>query len=307
MGVSYYEILGIEVTASQGEIKKAYFRLMKSHHPDKHGQQDDPISRLINEAYEILGNPEKRRAYDGKGRGSSSSARTENASDNRRQETRTKPKEERHEKTSGFQSRTKQTRQDQATAKKRPCRECGGRGKVADNRQRKFYISGINLETTCTHCQGSGYEPEQVYLPPGRRYCHKCNGFSKYKKDLSIAVMWERCSHCEGKGLEPIPVDLPTGRKHCSGCNGYGKRKRDLGITKMWERCERCEGNGLEPIPVSLPADRRHCSKCRGFKKYLKSSNSYGFSLGFEMWLHCDECYGTGIEPLPNEQRRRYF
>lgn len=57
-----YETLEIEKTATAKEIKKAYFRLSKLHHPDKGG--DEHLFKEISAAYEILSDPEKRKQYD---------------------------------------------------------------------------------------------------------------------------------------------------------------------------------------------------------------------------------------------------
>lgn len=60
--MDYYNILGISRSASSDEIKKAYRKLAMEHHPDKGG---DPIKfQQINEAYETLGDANKRAAYD---------------------------------------------------------------------------------------------------------------------------------------------------------------------------------------------------------------------------------------------------
>jgi molecular chaperone DnaJ len=62
----YYEILGISRGASDAEIKKAYRKLAKENHPDLHPGDKAAETRFkeINEAYEILSNPDKRARYD---------------------------------------------------------------------------------------------------------------------------------------------------------------------------------------------------------------------------------------------------
>jgi len=61
--VDYYDILGVSKNASDAEIKRAYRRLAQEYHPDKH-KGDDKKFREINEAYQVLSDPEKRRQYD---------------------------------------------------------------------------------------------------------------------------------------------------------------------------------------------------------------------------------------------------
>lgn len=58
----YYNILGVSKDASNIEIKKAYLKLAKTHHPDKGGDKEK--FQKINEAYETLSNSEKRNIYD---------------------------------------------------------------------------------------------------------------------------------------------------------------------------------------------------------------------------------------------------
>lgn len=61
----YYRILQITPDASQEEVKKAYRRLAKVHHPDVSGSvREEVVIHELNEAYRTLGNPEKRAEYD---------------------------------------------------------------------------------------------------------------------------------------------------------------------------------------------------------------------------------------------------
>lgn len=60
--MDYYNILGVNKTATPDEIKNAYRKLASKHHPDKGG--DTPTFQKIEEAYRILSDPEKRKQYD---------------------------------------------------------------------------------------------------------------------------------------------------------------------------------------------------------------------------------------------------
>jgi curved DNA-binding protein len=66
----YYKVLGVDKTASQDDIKKAYRKLVREYHPDvsKH-KNADAMTKDLNEAYGVLGDVEKRAAYDELGQG----------------------------------------------------------------------------------------------------------------------------------------------------------------------------------------------------------------------------------------------
>lgn len=64
--IDYYKILGVDKSIPQDDIKAAYRKRSKQFHPDLH--PDDPKAKakfqLLNEAYAVLGDPEKRKKYD---------------------------------------------------------------------------------------------------------------------------------------------------------------------------------------------------------------------------------------------------
>ena len=62
----YYEVLGVTRTVTEVEMKSAYRKLALKYHPDRNPGDKSAESKFkeINEAYEVLGDPEKRKKYD---------------------------------------------------------------------------------------------------------------------------------------------------------------------------------------------------------------------------------------------------
>ena len=64
--IDYYKILGVDKSIPQKDVKKAYLKRAKQFHPDLH--PDDPKAKAkfqaLNEAYDVIGDPEKRKKYD---------------------------------------------------------------------------------------------------------------------------------------------------------------------------------------------------------------------------------------------------
>src|SRR4051812_18097913 len=62
----FYDVLGVERTASDDEIKKSYRKLAMTYHPDRNNGSKEAEERFksITEAYDVLRDPQKRAAYD---------------------------------------------------------------------------------------------------------------------------------------------------------------------------------------------------------------------------------------------------
>ena len=63
---SHYDVLGVPSTATQSEIKTAFYRLSKEFHPDRNPDSPAAVEKFkrVSAAYEVVGNPEQRRRYD---------------------------------------------------------------------------------------------------------------------------------------------------------------------------------------------------------------------------------------------------
>lgn len=190
-----YEVLGITTTASQSEIKKAYFKLAKEHHPDKGGDADK--FKEIQGAYEVLSNSEKKELYDKYGldglSGSGGSGMDPFADlfgglFGRRQGGGGRPQQK---KVKPVVKEIKVKLEDVYNGKmmriphqrKKVCGECDGKG-------------GKNAKK-CTKCKGHGVVEKIVQLGPGflsssRVACPDCQGEGiTYAKE-------DKCKNCKG-------------------------------------------------------------------------------------------------------------
>lgn len=224
----YYEILGVSRDASPDEIKKAYRRLAVQYHPDKEGGDEEKFKE-INEAYEVLRDPQKRQRYDqfghaGVGGGASGNPfgggfggfGAENISfdfgdlgdifssffgtgpSRRRQPDRGRDVEVEIE--IGFEEAVFGTERDIKIDLEDTCDHCGG----------KTVEPGYELKT-CSSCKGSGQVVNVMRTIFGNiqqaAVCPTCKGSGK--------VPEKACTVCHGKGTrhkrQELTIKIPAG------------------------------------------------------------------------------------------------
>lgn len=227
----YYEVLGVQKSASDDEIKKAFRKLAVQYHPDKDGGNEEKFKE-INEAYEVLKDKQKRQRYDQFGHagvGGASGAGYGGGNP--------------FEGFGGFGGQGQNvhfdfgdgglgdlfgsffgggTRADRA----------GSRGRdvevsiVLSFEEAVFGIEktiNLTLDDTCAHCKGSTVEPGFEL-----KTCDTCKGSGQQARVMNTIFgpiqQAVTCQTCHGRGKIP--------EKICSVCAGRGvvRGRRDLKI-----------------------------------------------------------------------------
>jgi molecular chaperone DnaJ len=220
----YYEVLGIEKSASKDEIKKAYRKLSKKYHPDLNKEPGaEEKFKEIAEAYEVLSDDQKRARYDQFGHqdpnqgfggfgGFSGSEGFGGFEDifssffGGGGRTRRDPNAPRkgddlqYRMTISFEEAVFGKEKEIEIPREETCDSCHGTGAKP----------GTSKET-CSHCNGSGQTSETVNTPFGqmvnRRTCSHCQGTGQ--------IIKEKCSTCHGAGTvkkrKKIKVNIPAG------------------------------------------------------------------------------------------------
>ncbi len=215
----YYKILGVDPSASQEEIKKAYRKLVLKYHPDRNPGDKEAEERFkeINEAYEVLGDPEKRAQYDSMRSGFGGRFGEDFAQDLGfdsfsdffkdifdeffgfgRRASRPHPEagaDLRYELEITFEEAARGTERVIRIPKLSPCPSCGGTG-----------AKGGRLHV-CPTCGGRGTISYREGFFSIRRTCHSCGGTGR--------VIREYCPRCGGSGTvrveKSISVKIPPG------------------------------------------------------------------------------------------------
>ena len=220
MPADYYEVLGVPRTAPEGDIKRAYRQLARKYHPDV---AEDKVAaenhfKEINEAYEVLSDPQKRANYD----------RFGHAGDNAGGFG------------AGFAPEGFGDIFDMFFGQARAAAGAGGAAERANGPQRGSdlrYDIEITLEeafagtqreisfrhlASCTTCKGNGAEPGTLVVP-----CDRCNGTGIARQvrqtPLGQFVTQTTCGKCGGDGqVVPQP---------CHVCRGRGRVESDKTLT----------------------------------------------------------------------------
>ncbi|MBQ9756392.1 MAG: molecular chaperone DnaJ [Clostridia bacterium] len=245
MAKDYYKILGVDKSASQDDIKKAYRKLARQYHPDLHPNDNVAAEKFkeINEANEVLSDETKRKNYDtfgdpngnmggfggGGAGGFSGFGGFEDifgdifggfGGGRSRAQTKTKGEDLTLEITLSFLDAAKGCRREVVYTRNQTCTECKGTG-----------AKGGTAYKTCPTCGGSGQVEyttsngffRQVSVKP----CTDCHGTGK--------KIIEPCKECSGRGYTKantkLTFDIPAGADNGSYIRkaGYGEASRNGG------------------------------------------------------------------------------
>lgn len=223
----YYEILGVSKSATAEEIKKAYRKLALKYHPDKGGGKESEAKfKEINEAYQILSDPQKRQTYDQFGTaGFGQGGGNYNWNDF----------------SSGFSNGGFNINLD----------DLGGLGDIFEmftgGTRTRRQTKGSDIEAAITidfNDAVKGVERELVL--DKFNICEKCKGAGGEGQ--------KSCSKCGGQGAVRVERQTPFGTfaqtATCEVCSGTGKT--------VEKPCEKCHGAGRikerKSIKIKVPA-----------------------------------------------------
>ncbi|KAG7222539.1 hypothetical protein INR49_031654 [Caranx melampygus] len=215
----FYEVLGVARSASQKDIKKAYYQLAKKYHPDTN--PDDPEAKekfaKLAEAYEVLSDEVKRKQYDTYGAAGFDPGRAG-------------PGQQQYYRAGGASI------DPEELFRKIFGEFTGGMGFGDFNsmfEQRPEFVMeltfaeaakgankelSVNIEDACPRCHGKGSEPGTKVSQ-----CHYCNGTGMESINTGPFMMRSTCRRCGGKGSI---ITTP-----CALCRGSGQTKRRQTVT----------------------------------------------------------------------------
>ncbi len=213
----YYDVLGVKRDTSADEIKQAYRRLAIQHHPDKNpgNKQAEEKFKEINEAYEVLSNPQKKSLYDqhghaGSGQGGGGPAGFGGGGFGG------------FEDAGGlgdvFSDFFEGIFRSGSGTRRRGTRR-GSDIQVDHSITLKEVLEGteatirLNKQETCPTCRGSGAK-----AGTGLKTCSECLGSGQISMNRGFIIFSQTCPRCQGQGQI---LELP-----CPSCRGSGLTSR---------------------------------------------------------------------------------
>jgi DnaJ-class molecular chaperone len=204
MGKDYYKILEVEKTASDKDIKNAYFRLAKEWHPDKNPHRIEEATKKFNdisEAYNVLKDPSKRKTYDNFGEAGLDENNNMNGGNGPfgfDPFSMFKEFFQKENDVPDIQVNIRLTLEELYTGTKKKvkfdrftlCKSCNAKGALGDNIEcKKCDGKGMTvnrtpmgfMQSTCRMCSGSGVDPKAPK-------CKDCNSKTCTQESYSLTI-----------------------------------------------------------------------------------------------------------------------
>jgi molecular chaperone DnaJ len=237
----YYKTLGVDKKASAEEIKKAYRKLARRYHPDRNPDDKQAEERFkeISQAYDVLGDPEKRKQYDsGTGPFAAGGAGGPGFGG-----------------FGNFDFDASSMGDILSNLFGRGGAAGGPGGAAAGRRARTRPQRGGDLETEVRLSFDQSVAGAQIPLSvPTAGTCPTCHGTGA-KPGTTPKV----CPRCEGRGIETQGQGMFSISQPCSQCGGSG--------TVIEDPCPTCHGAGavrsVKKFRVNIPAGVREGSRIR--------------------------------------------
>jgi molecular chaperone DnaJ len=215
-----YEVLGVQKTASQDDIKKAYRKLAREYHPDRNpgDKAAEEKFKEVQGAYDVLGDPDKRKSYDAAGvfGGGPGGWRTDDGVGGF---TGVFTHADFADVLGGFFGGSRGTR-----GRRRATSVPGRDVEVEVNLSFDDALKGIetripiDAEAACHDCGGTGAKSGTA-----PRICPECNGRGVLADNQGLFALSQPCPRCRGNGTV---IDDP-----CPTCHGTGRERRTRRLT----------------------------------------------------------------------------